>query len=307
MPNAKRSLGSVLALLVVAAGAFGLSAWLLRDGSHARPHYPSLTCPGGTQQLAGHDFRTTPMPVKACDVLAGARFDGMDVGQEVFSGSDLVGASFRGAQADQAEFVSAQLNDAHLENASLIQADLRGADLEGAHLDNADLSQADLTGADLRGAHLGGADLSQATLVGAILVDADLNTTGLTQADLTGADLRGASLWLTSSIQTQMSRIRVDPVQAGVVQLGLLVLAAAVVAGGLSIVRPRAKSWLGMAGVAVMASMFLSILQLVPLWTVKIAGWDALAAGVLLLAAAVTRYRSVAIAVPVPGLAATAG
>jgi hypothetical protein len=303
MPSPSRSIGAAFAFVAVAVAAFGLSWWLLGDGPRAHVSAPSVTCPSGRETLAGHDFRTGSVPVTPCADLHGAIFDGVDATQFTFSGGDLHGASFRGTDATQAEFIGANLVGAHFDHAKLGQADLRGADLRGAYLDGADLTQADLTGADLRGAHMSGVDMTQATVVGADLRNADLNTAGFDQADMTGADLRGASLWFAGGIQAQLPGVRLNPVQPGVIEIGIVAVAYAALAAVLSIVRP-ARGGLRVAGGVVVVTAFLSILQVLPLWTVHVLGWDALGAGILFLAAAIVRFRApaamrVPVAVPV--------
>ncbi len=108
---------------------------------------------------------------------------------------------------------------AQLEFANLTDADLENADLNGANLQEAELTRADMSNADLTGADLDIAQLRLANLTGADLSGASLEGTRLRYANLTGTTL-------TSAVYSSSTEFPVgfDPVAAGMVTAGTLVI-----------------------------------------------------------------------------------
>jgi uncharacterized protein YjbI with pentapeptide repeats len=125
----------------------------------------------------------------------------------------LAGARLEGANFIDAIFTRATLTEAHLEGAHFLWSYLWGAILTRAHLMKADFSFANLTGADLAGAHLvntslSDANLTQADLAGATLTEANLTGANLLGANLTGADLSEVYLAETLFIDTNLTAVR---------------------------------------------------------------------------------------------------
>jgi hypothetical protein len=186
-----------------------------------------------------------------------------------------------------------------------LPGDLRCADLRGAVLDGLDLTAYTFDRADLRGASLRHVDLAQVDLIGTNLAGADLSFADLSQADLTGADLRGANLWMAGSVEATTDDALIRPVQDGVLQVGYVLVAGAVLVLLAGLVRmargipgegasrrrgrPGAQRTLGLIGGAagITVVLFLFGKMLAALWTVQLLVPLAVTAGVLLVAALV--------------------
>lgn len=125
--------------------------------------------------------------------------------------------------------------------------------------------------------------------------------------DLRGTDLRGATLWLTGSIEAETDGVRVWPVEDGAVQIGYLLVLAALVLLGIALVRvvrgvpspgsrswrrlrPRARVTLGLVPVAGLVTLFVVyplVNGLAAIWAVDVIAPLLITAGVLIVTAAV--------------------
>jgi uncharacterized protein YjbI with pentapeptide repeats len=131
---------------------------------------------------AGRDF--------AGALMAGVRFEGIDLSRSTWAGADLAGASFQEATLDGASKFTGDLSRAAFNRASLKGIDLSNAKLYGANFTQANLENANLqsaflqanptgvppvpTAADFTGAHLKNVNLSGAQLQAAVFTYASL-------------------------------------------------------------------------------------------------------------------------------------
>ncbi len=142
--------------------------------------------------------RTTPPPVLAKAILAGATIPG------ALSGLNMQGAVLTGANLTDCYMVKSDLSGADFRGATLTRCNLQHAILRGAHFEKLDLATTTFTGADLSGAHLAGVDLTTTTM----LTGANLSGADLTGAKLAGVDLTGANLAGTNFTGTDLSTVR---------------------------------------------------------------------------------------------------
>lgn len=185
------------------------------DGALTRSDVVALVDDG--ESLSGRDLSEpdlSELDLTGAD-LSGAVLDGADLRRAVLDDADLSGATLEGADLSGASLRGCDLTEADLAGANLVEADLAGAELEDAILEGADLEGSALEGARGANAILPGADLGAVRAARSAFPAADFTGAVMREADFREAELREACLEGADATAIDLSRARLEALQAG--------------------------------------------------------------------------------------------
>lgn len=141
----------------------------------------------------------------------GFSFDGYNLDQAYFLGSNLQRASFGFGSINRAVFRNANLSFAKLREVALVSADFHEANLEGANFMMANLGNANFSGSNCQGTNFLSANLLEANFTLANCQHASFNLAILGDGQFGKADLRFACLQGADLTQTKFMDCKMGP------------------------------------------------------------------------------------------------